>query len=272
MPEIGQEVLPQPKIEPKLSPELEARYLGERDRIKDLYGRVWMWHGAGRFDRPEGHDVVDVLAGIADAKELRPNRDVWNGSEEVETISATKNRAYATYYSDMHIQEGSDLEFKDKRATNIGRLTLIMHASPLYLPSLILNMRNVARQIGEGHKWIRRHTGRGAAEKDNHRDLTRFAGIRSEIPGDYPILLGLKYGTFEPMKTARYLKASEVRTDKPISVDNLTHMEVPLRNVSETKDLLRQKGVEIPIIPREFGERFSTEFSSWAVASNKWSK
>jgi hypothetical protein len=43
-----------------LPPELESSYLHQRDRIKELYQNVWVWHGTGRYDR-RNNKTVDIL-------------------------------------------------------------------------------------------------------------------------------------------------------------------------------------------------------------------
>lgn len=93
--------------------------------------------------------------------------------------------------------------------------------------------------------------------------MTQFflGNLRSNIPGDYPILIGLEHNSFKPIKTARYLSTTEFRSDKPIIMDKITHIEVPLKYVEQTEGLLREKSVSILVLPREFGERYSSEFS-----------
>lgn len=251
-----------PTEKPKLSADLEARYQTEKERIAALYRNVWVWHGTGRYDQAK-NGPVDLLQGVLSAGLIKPHLDVWDGSEKVETTSATVNRPYATTYSDIHLQEDrSDLLFKDKRKLHLLRQTLP------HLPSLLWHSRRLLRQREEAKEWMERHTGQEIQGKV-WKNATRFGKLRSKISGDYPILIGFKKDAFEPIKTAGYIQATEVRTDKPITLDKINHMEVPLKYVQETELLLQANGVSIEVLPREFGERYSTEFRTNDLISGK---
>lgn len=243
---------------PRLTDNLESKYWEMRPNIKRLYQKVGLWHGTGMF---EDNGATDVLKGICDAREIRPHQDSWDPKmKTTKTISATKIRPYAVFYSDMHLQPNSDeLLYKDPRKVNVATqisfrnaLSVLRHA--LYIRQLISK---------EGPRWIERKTGRPVEDREGKELMKQFfrGNLRSTTPGDYPILIGLERNAFEPIKIAGYLSVSEVRTDKPIPIDKITHIEVPLKYMEQTEGLLHERGVPIPVFPREFGERYGSEFS-----------
>lgn len=241
---------------------LEVRYQSEKERIRELYRKVWAWHGTGRY---EDNPPRDILSGIADSKEISLHQDVWDGTlKTTETISATKSRPYATLYSDMHIQQGmeADLLFKDHRKLYLGKqtarhiLSFFRHAPYLWsqrIPSI---------------EWMERKIGQKIEEK-GLLNAFRFGSLRSGIVGDYPILIGLTHDAFEPIKTAGYIGATEVRTNKPISIDKITHVEVPLKYMEHASTLLEKYGISIPVLIRELGERYSAEFTDKELVTGK---
>jgi hypothetical protein len=252
---------------PSLPRELEIEYRKQREQIKQLYRNVWVWHGTGRYDR-RGDTTVDVLGEIVSPDEeghprgFLPHKDVWAGNEQ-ETISATVTRPYATLYSDMHFVQGAEeMVFKDKR-----RLQLARRTAPHAL-SLIRRLPHILRQRQTAAKWMEEKTGE-KVEGNIWKAAIKFGSRRSTLPGDYPILVGFKPGAFEPISVPGYIAATEVRTDKPISLDHVSHFEVPLRNVAETIAFFEEKGIAVPILPREFGERYSSEFTDEEIVTGK---
>ena len=47
----------------------------------------------------------------------------------------------------------------------------------------------------------------------------------------------------------------------------MTHIETPEANVAETKALLAQAGIAIPILPMEAGETYCRNFSFWQLVN-----
>ena len=81
MSETGQDsAITKPTEISKLPPDLETRYQAEKERIRDIYRGVWVWHGTGRYEQTD-NGVRDTLAGMLNVGELSPHHDVWNGSE-----------------------------------------------------------------------------------------------------------------------------------------------------------------------------------------------
>lgn len=244
---------------PRLPDNLEFKYWEMRPNIKTLYRKVGSWHGTGRL---EDNGATDVLKGICDAREIIPHQDSWDPTlKTTKTISATKIRPYATHYSDMHLQQNpGELLYKDPRKINLATRRRLRTAL-----GVIRHLLYIRRQILKAApEWIERKTGRPVGDKETWELVKQFflGNLRSNISGDYPILIGLQHNAFETIKTAGYLSTSEVRTDKPIPIEKASHIEVPLKYMEQTERLLHEGGVPILVLPREFGERYSSEFST----------
>lgn len=256
----------------ELSTDLESRYQSERDSIRDFYSKVWVWHGTGRFEQDK-EGFTDILAGILEAGEIRPYQDIWDGTlRTTETISATWVRPYAAFYADMHLRPDEKLQFKDPRKFNILKMsapdikTILKKGSAL--ASLLKNLSYIRKQKQAAKDWMERKTGQ-QVESNIWGQAARFGTLKSQTPGDYPILIGFTDKAFEPIITAQYIAATEVRAAVPIPLNNITHIEVPLDHLTETEELLKSKNITIPVIPREFGERYSTEFSDQELLTGK---
>jgi hypothetical protein len=257
--------MPEPSESSKRSSLLEKRYAEQRQRITSLYEDVSVWHGSGRYELNETGEIIDILEGVAAANALNTHNDEWDTSlGEVASISTTNIRPYAAGYADMHQLVGEELEYRDSRSnpTWIMRaLRKIILQSPAAAVSFIRNMRKLNNKIsaGDADAWIARKTGDSQVSGD--QKASEFLHRRSQISGNYSILWGVKSGSFEPVKTAKFVEKTEKRANTPIALDDVTHVEVPFAYISETQEVFDRHGITLPIIPRELGERYSSEFS-----------
>lgn len=264
MPEIGfspkQEASIRRVEKPTLPSNLEAEYRAQRRNIKDVYRGAWLWHGTGRYLQ-DGPQTIDVLSGIARSRQIEPHQDTWDATlKQSATVSATWMRPYAVYYSDMHLSKsGEDLLFRDSRSGHWGKY--VKQLTARFVPSLIRASSHLYKQKEHARRWMQQRVGQTLEGEKLWKQAWNFAHLRSTIPGDYPILVALKHDAFVPIKTADYIAATEKRTDLPIDVNNVNHIEVPLKNLAETEQALKGSGILIPVIAREFGERFSSEFT-----------
>lgn len=246
---------------PKLPPDLETQYWHQREKIKALYRGVKLWHGTGRY---EDNGDIDVLTGIINARAINPHEDFGDGTlRATDTTSTTSMRPYAIMYSDMHLKSDSDLLYNDPRSGHWGRyVQKLISRHLLSLGRDVPYLASIYRK--KAPKWIERKTGSTVKEKGVALLWKgfNFGSSRSSIPGDYPILIGLVPNAFEPIKTAAHIAATtELRTDKPIPIEKINHVEVPIKDVKQTEVLLNEKGINIPVLARELGERYSTEFT-----------
>lgn len=256
---------------PKPSDKIERLYQEQRMRIKGLYRQVDQWHGTGRFGRA---GQADMLRGIAQARQLTPSDDSWDVTKgEQSTISLTHIRPYAGGYADMHSVKGEELQYKDPRSNPKWFLLEIQKFTSLNPRASLSEVRHITSLLlkasKEGHKWIANKTGDESSEGKSIKTFVDFMERRSSVPGNYPILIGVKHGAFEPIKVALYGAVSEERSDKPIHIENLTHMEVPLAHLQETRQILDEYGINLPVIPRELGERYSSEFSDREIMAGE---
>ncbi len=76
--------------------------------------------------------------------------------------------------------------------------------------------------------------------------------LTSDIVGNYPILIGIAADSKDLIETTPIAHKVERRSLKPITLQQFTHIEVPLEKVAETEGILKQKGVSIPVKPLEF--------------------
>lgn len=146
---------------PKLPTDLETRYWSEKQQIKDIYRRVGLWHGTGRF---EDNGVTDVLRGICHAREISLHQDSWDPNlKTTKTVSATKIRPYAAHYSDIHLQpDPGELFYKDSRKINLATQRRLRTLLGLLRHTLYLR-RQIPKAAPE---WIERKTGRPMESND----------------------------------------------------------------------------------------------------------
>ncbi len=260
-----------------IPPDLSQEYESNRRKIEGLYQETAYWHGTGRKQYRNGQ-AIDLLNSIIDDGGLIPHSDPFDArTGVVSMISLSDRRMYAGGYARMHLPVGERLgyEYMSDRfwgiflrmtarevigSTNLDRIRKIgFHAwSHLREGGNLSTLANLALNLRKnGRKWISRIT-----KEEIKKPITELFTIHSDIPGNYPILIGVKDGTFTPSQTANYISKYETRANTPIPFSNFTHIEVPQDNVQETQNFLNQRGVEnIPVVAMELGEIHSSQFS-----------
>ena len=86
------------------------------------------------------------------------------------------------------------------------------------------------------------------------RDVLRGRLPGSDIPGNYPLLFGIAGNDLDLVGTIPLVHAVEARSLSPVRLENITHLEVPLANVEETRKLLNEKDIQVPVIPLEYAD------------------
>jgi hypothetical protein len=81
--------------------------------------------------------------------------------------------------------------------------------------------------------------------------------IRTDIPENYPILIGIRKSV-PVIHFNRGMERLEARTDQPIRLEDITHIEVPFSKVEQTNHFLKEKNSSLLVIPLEFGELYSS--------------
>ena len=252
------------------SPELFGRYQQERQRVKDIYCQVAGWHGTGRYQYRNNGDVTDVLANIAGIG-LSPSQDRFLPSH-FDSISTSHARPYALIYATVHFPEGEDYQYQYHSSKfwflKVAQNTFgkIFRRSQDETADNDITAR-VAQPTtknagGNVDNWGRKFTQK-AIDPHNADEA------RSDIEGNYPIVVGIKSNAIPYSR----IGAHEKRYHKTIPATDITHIEVPLSHVEETEHFLKERGVSLPVIPIEFGELYSSEFKpKTLVDGNPFSK
>jgi len=254
------------------SAELATKYRQQKESIQNIYSQVADWHGTGRYQYRDGsNEPLDKLASIASFG-LIPQEDPFDRlTGVVRSVSISHSRPYSMIYATMHLTESEDYAYR-------------FHSSDYWLTRMMMDGMKKTIALAPGHfkgkSWseIIQEIPKPPSSKPGNKvdqwlnKLTRKGkspegvfGTRSDIEGNYPILIGLKDDAFTPEQLAFYLKSHEKRSQQAIPPANFTHIEVPLQHVAETEQFLRERGSNLPVIPIEMGEIYSSEFSPKAL-------
>lgn len=239
---------------------LIAEYNRKRSFIEDLYRDVGYWHDTGRKQYREG-EVIDVLDSLLTSRGLLPSRDQFDLKKgETFSTSVTDRRMYASLYAKMHQTDKASLEYEYYPRSVwskiflgvINRMAgdeLLPGANPIDILKMGIKFRLDYRNW---YKKVRR----------NPSLRQRLRNIKSDIPNNYPILIGVRENYINPIDTSGFVSLYERRVGGHIPIEGITHLEVPLSKVLETERFLEQKGIgNLPVIPMELGEIFSSKFS-----------
>lgn len=205
---------------------------------------------------------MDVLGEILRCGALVPHTDTWDGTTGiVKVVAVSALRPYAAGYADMHLRAGDHLEYQYGSTGYWGRRILwrmLVHGGRSLLRFPLCNL------FVRVPEWVEIRVGR----RISVWKALQFWNLRSSIAGNYPILIGLRDGSVtSPTQAARYIHLHEQRSRLPIAVTSIAHIEVPRKYLAETATLLRRSGLagSIPVIPRELGEFYSSEFSPFEL-------
>lgn len=243
------------------SSELLALFEQYEPQIHELYSQVDQWHGTGRYsivyedeDRTQVKEVQDVLEHICDSG-LEPQPDNFDKlrGRGTSSVSTTSSRPYAMMYAAVH--NGGVLKYRFHDSKFWARVTAI--GAIKKFPGIVLDeyRTNGLAGIKETYPTIYR--------KNKWKDMKNWKKKADPaiLPGDYPILIGMREGAFDPVRMSMLIRAyHEQRAHQPIPIDKLTHLEVPLGNMEETRKVLATKGITVPLIPIEMGEIYSSKF------------
>lgn len=220
------------------------------------------WHGTGRWQHGE-RSTIDVLKSFCDTGGLKPARDVYavfGGSDQhiIHSISLCRSRMVARSYADMH-----GLGWKEKNRYGDALTWTSYYYSLFYTHLFTVN----------GVKMLRRWKTWRSLSHDEHgdntwgkkvnrqaRDVWDIFCLGSDIPGNYPILIGIKHlaSQVELEKPMRYYEA---RADKRIAITDISHIEVPYNKQEEVRRLLLAHNITLPVTSIELGECVSAQKS-----------
>lgn len=253
---------------------LKEEYGRRKPEIEDLYAKASYWHGTGRSQYRDGQ-VVDVLDRIINDGGLVPQKDPFDTKTGVgQSVSFSDRRMYSGGYAKMHLAVGENLGYeympseywgvflqntireamgrnKWETALKAGKI-LWSHLRERKNPAYLFNIAKSAR------RWASKVTKEPYAEP-----MSKVFTVHSDIPGNYPILIGVKEDAFIPSQTAEFISLYEKRAATLIPFQSFTHIEVPQAHIQETQERLNQGGgKDVPVIAMELGEIHSSQFST----------
>ena len=235
-------------------------------QLRQLYFQVECWHGTGRFQYRD-REVVDVLGGILDSGGLVPRIDRWDPKiGEVQTISTSPSRMYARLYAGMHFCETANKNYllgDTKRWVDYFLGITAMQVAREFGLYKYITPKRIWRQM----VWEYDMTNLAVSwrKKVSQEDITLSELFikGSDIEGNYPMLFGISSGAFDPIITSSSIARFEKRSKSPLLFKHgaITHVEVPLENIPETKAMLEQAKLDLSISPLQTGEDISRRMS-----------
>lgn len=278
----------------KPNPEIvnDPEYQAALPILEDIHRQATSWHGTGRYQYTpptfdKERDVLDTLI-FSDGLIPHPNENgAVNGPED--SISLAASPEYALLYAERHFPKGRNLgnyavEEPDGKIT--GFINWSNDAKRYFSSWGYFVMGPVAMRAAQDHsersralrdfrheaelakldpnyiakyKYYTRKYRRGKIPKV---DVVRGGG--SDIEGNYPILIGIKDGSYDSVPVNKLYALHEKRSTSPIRIRDFTHIEVPETYIEATKeamernrDILERNGAaSLPIIPMEWGEEY----------------
>ncbi|MFT4537305.1 MAG: hypothetical protein ACI9P5_004687 [Saprospiraceae bacterium] len=242
--------------------------------IRNSYSNTGYWHGTGRYqykrDRNSRYGKInhsehfDILESLIEKGGVTPHFDphIAVQGEFIETISVTPFRMYARIYADMHLYEKNTLLYEygsSKFWFNVFFIIQLFYKK--YIPYLLtVSLRKLMSKslYKQASQWI------GVLRSDIGEkpvSLLKSMSVRSDIRTNYPILIGIKRDVLRPVLMPQRYERLETRIDVLISIDDMTHIEVPLSNIAETKECLKSHSINLRVIPLEFGEIYANNYS-----------
>jgi hypothetical protein len=232
---------------------LKTYSLKEVVKYKEVSRGARLWHGTGRYQHNDSK-TVDVLSQIITSGGLKAFPDsyaVLLGGEDMVSVSATSIRIVARCYADMHGK--GELE-----AYRYGSSMwwLSYYCVPFFVQAFTKNTISMVRNYKKWHRATSDIEGErtwGKKVNKNAKRVWDVFALGSDIPGNYPILIGIK-GRVDTETLPGAIAKTEVRFTHLVSMDDFTHLEVPKEKVSETEALLAQAKLTTPVFPIELGE------------------
>lgn len=219
-----------------------------------------LWHGTGRYQHG-GSKIVDVLSQIVVSGGLKAFPDAYAfilGGEHMVSVSATQIRTMARCYADMH---GKGALEANRYGSSLWWLSY--YSVPFFAQAFIKNALSMAQNYRKWHQATSNIQGErtwGKKVNKNAKYVWDVFGLGSDIPGNYPILIGIKCQVGTTMVPDAIAK-TEVRFTHLVSVRDFTHLEVPEEKVPETEMLVAQAKLAIPVFPIELGEYVASKQS-----------
>ncbi len=212
-----------------------------------------LWHGTGRYHHAED-DTKDVFTSIIANGGLKPAYDaygIFSGGGEMHSISLTTLRIIARSYADMHGRG-----YKEPNRYGDALTWVSYYYGLFYTRLYTLNAFKVRRHWKQWHSLTHDENGDntwGKKVNTSAQDVWDVFCLGSDIPGNYPILIGVKKIKSQVTLSAIFNEC-EVRTLEPILLNYISHFEVPASKITITKEILASHGCTLPVFAIELGE------------------
>lgn len=249
-----------------------AEYREYLPRIEHCYKRAVYWHGTGRYhythqegsryERAPAGGLLDVLDSILKHNGLTPHQDPWIDSGG-KTVSLGTVRMHSRLFARIHLYEKDSLLYELGSAQYWTRLyiTLLLFWLLTNLSSCRQFMRSLFRKstFRDFQSWAS-----ALRKPENDKairvwDAVSGKAVSSDIGGNYPILFGINKGNLEVMTTIPLTHAVEVRSLQPVTLEDFTHVEVPLAKAQETREFLKSRDVQLEVLPLEFVDLYVSD-------------
>lgn len=252
-------------------------YLMQLPELINLYSQAGYWHGTGRYQYNDKHtEIVDRFSNILQCGGLVPHRDDWDqGVGVTESISLALPRMYGRLYASIHTPNGGTTN------NELGARTLwgyyffgVSWFQGLleYPPSLQLLLTFDYWKIGESviPNYPEKILSWGSKIMKNPETFYKVFTQGTDIETNYPILIGIKSSGLKCEPSSKFVRVYERRISSPIGYPNMTHLEVPMKHLEETRQLMKTHGWNnIPLLPLEWGDEYCREFHFTELVSPK---
>ena len=242
----------------------DPEYFEHLPQIAELYKDTEFWHGTGRFKFSQSGDVEDILQGMIKEGGLMPREDDWDRQHGIiHTVSVSPSRMYARLYAGMYCPAGTHIK-NELGTRELWGYYFFGTSGILGMLEYRPNLRQIRRGddsssfIPDFGKKTEQWVSKASVQKHNIKDIFLHG---TDIAENYPILIGVKHSAVQPTHGSRFINLHEKRTESPILLNDISHIEVPRARVEETQVVLSENGhTEMKILPIEFGEEYCRKF------------
>lgn len=214
-----------------------------------------LWHGTGRYQYRDG-EYIDVLKKISNAQALLPKYDAFDLDRPMCSVSLARSRMYARAYADMH---GNGSQERERYGNSLFWACTFMGdiAIEAALESRSWSPRGYRKMMNhlanaDTVNWYKKMT-----SMDNPTVLSVYRQ-GSDIAGNYPILFGVDSAHVRASSVSRAVDIHEVRSEEPIAISSMTHIEVPRSRLDTTAQVI---GHLLPVVSLEDSENIAARYS-----------
>lgn len=258
-------LLPYRQRATELDADLMRQYRDRLPEIECLYAETTYWHGTGRYQYcrlskdVDDKKVIDVLGAVLAQRQLEPRRDPWIDSGG-DTVSLATVRMHGRIYAVVHQNQATNLAYELGSATFWSRFyfTLLF----VWLNTNLWRHRTFIKKLLRPASFSQIQNRVGTTRKPRNQKSYSFVEflqgkhLSSDIEGNYAVLFGVRPQEENLIEAIPLTHKVEQRSLQPITLDQITHIEVPLDYVSVTEQKLRQYNADLPVLPLEFGDLY----------------